>query len=225
MQRLDGLGIAVMRVLRPGERLRADAGGVLQPQLQRVHADLLRQHVEHALHREGADRRARRAIGRRPSGGCSPRRSRPRARSRCRRARTRTCSAFMTGEPGNAPAWNLNSPSAAMILPSLLDADLHPHRRARGRAGGAEHVLAAHHSLHRDGRTSSTASTRPARHRPRSCRRSRRRSRPDRRAGRRPAFCRSCAVSARTAKCPWLELQISLWPSASKRATQACGSI
>ena len=27
---------------------------------------------------------------------------------------------FMTGEPGNAPAWNLNSPSAAVILPSFV---------------------------------------------------------------------------------------------------------
>ena len=26
----------------------------------------------------------------------------------------------MTGEPGKAPAWNLNRPSAAMIVPSRL---------------------------------------------------------------------------------------------------------
>ena len=31
----------------------------------------------------------------------------------------------------------------------------------------------------------------------------------------------SCAVSARTTKWPWLELQISPWPSASKRAHAA----
>ncbi len=28
--------------------------------------------------------------------------------------------AFMTGEPGKAPAWNLKTPSAAVIVPSLL---------------------------------------------------------------------------------------------------------
>jgi hypothetical protein len=27
---------------------------------------------------------------------------------------------FITGEPGNAPAWNLNTPSAATIVPSFL---------------------------------------------------------------------------------------------------------
>ena len=27
---------------------------------------------------------------------------------------------FITGEPGKAPAWNLNSPSAATSLPSLV---------------------------------------------------------------------------------------------------------
>ena len=33
------------------------------------------------------------------------------------------------------------------------------------------------------------------------------------------------AVNARTTKCPWLEHQISTFPSWSKRAAQACGSI
>ena len=28
--------------------------------------------------------------------------------------------AFMTGEPGKAPAWNLKTPSAAVIVPFLL---------------------------------------------------------------------------------------------------------
>ena len=60
--------------------------------------------------------------------------------------------AFMTGEPGKAPAWNLNSPSAAVIVPSLLDADLDPHRGARGRARGLEHLVAAHHDLDRPSR-------------------------------------------------------------------------
>ena len=27
---------------------------------------------------------------------------------------------FITGEPGNAPAWNLNTPSAATSFPSLV---------------------------------------------------------------------------------------------------------
>ena len=63
-QRLDGLGISVVRQRGAGEHLGPFLGGILEPQPQRVHANLLRQNIEHALHREGAHRRARRAIGR-----------------------------------------------------------------------------------------------------------------------------------------------------------------
>ena len=53
-----------MRKLGAGEHLGPFLGGILEPQLQRVHADLPRQNIEHALHREVTERRARRAIGR-----------------------------------------------------------------------------------------------------------------------------------------------------------------
>ena len=55
----------------------------------------------------------------------------------------------MNGEPGNAPACSLNSAFGGGDRAVALDADLDRHRRTRGRAGGAEHVLAAHHDLHR----------------------------------------------------------------------------
>ena len=53
-----------MPELAAGEHLGPLFGGVLEPALQRVHADLLRQNIEHTLHREGTERRARHAIGR-----------------------------------------------------------------------------------------------------------------------------------------------------------------
>ena len=198
-------------------------GGVLQPQLERVHADLLRQHVEHALDREGADRRARRAIGRdlravghdvvadRARVRDVVGRERAHARAHERRARERAGLELEEALGGGDRA-------------VALDADLHRHRRARGRAGGLEHVLAAHHDLHRsaglprqhDGDRldidHGLAAERAAD------------------LGRIDAQVADLHVEqlrgvVRTTKWPWLELQSSLWPSASKRATQPCGSI
>jgi hypothetical protein len=42
-----------MRELWPENHRRAGPRGVFEAQLQRVHADPLRQHVQHALNREG----------------------------------------------------------------------------------------------------------------------------------------------------------------------------
>ena len=92
----------------------------LMAQFQRIHADRLGAHVDHALDREGADRRARRAIRRRLRPVATRRRSRPRAVRDVVRRVGSTGSAFITGEPGKAPAWNLKMPSAATILPSLV---------------------------------------------------------------------------------------------------------
>jgi hypothetical protein len=60
-QRLD---IADARIDRTVRGLGALPGGVLQPQFQRIHLQRFGKFVEHALDRIGADRRARRAIGR-----------------------------------------------------------------------------------------------------------------------------------------------------------------
>ena len=137
-----------MPELAAGEHLRPLLGRVLEPQLQRVHADLLRQHVEHALDRVGAHRRARRPIGRdlrtvahhvvadrvrvRDVVG------RERAHARAHERRARECAGLQ-----------LEQPVGRRDRAVALDADLHGHRRARGRAGRAENVLAAHHQLDR----------------------------------------------------------------------------
>src|SRR5262252_11156594 len=47
----------------PVRRLGPLFGGVLQAQLEWVHADARREFVDHALDRVGGDRRARRAVG------------------------------------------------------------------------------------------------------------------------------------------------------------------
>src|SRR5207244_12879632 len=51
-QRIEGLDIAAMGELWPIDHRRADPGGVLAAQFERVHADLLRQHVEDARSEE-----------------------------------------------------------------------------------------------------------------------------------------------------------------------------
>ena len=126
-------------------------GGILQAQLDRIHAELLGQLIHHALDREGADRRARRAVGRDlgavgddvealrehvrdvvgregAARGAADRRARERARLQV---------------PGA-----LAGDDRAV----LLGADLDGARRARGRARGAHHLLARHHHLDRPAR-------------------------------------------------------------------------
>src|SRR5271169_4710516 len=146
-QRLDGVGISVVRKLGAGEHLGPLFGGVLEPQLQRVHADLLRQNIEHALHREVADRRARRAIGRdlravahyvvtdRARIRDVVRSKRAYARAHERRAR-------------KGAGLQLEEPVGGDNRAVALDADLHGHRRTGSRAGRPEHVLPAHDDLH-----------------------------------------------------------------------------
>ena len=48
---------------------------------------------------------------------------------------------FITGEPGNAPAWNLNMPSAATNVPSFFTPIFTHIDDARRRAGPLEHLL------------------------------------------------------------------------------------
>ena len=146
-QRLDGLGIAVVAKLGAGQHLGPRLGGVLQPKFQRVHADLLRQHVERALDRESADRRTGRAIGRDlravahhvVTGRAHVRevvgRKRAQARADERRAR-------------KGAGLQLEDPIGGDDRAVALAADLHRHGRAGRRTGGSEHVFPAYHDLH-----------------------------------------------------------------------------
>jgi hypothetical protein len=52
-----------MAELWPVDHRRPGLRGILEPQLQRVHANFLRQDVEHALDRKSRDRGARRPVG------------------------------------------------------------------------------------------------------------------------------------------------------------------
>ena len=137
-----------MRVLRSEDRRRTDARGVLQPQLQRIHADLGRQHVDHALHGEGRDRRTGCAICRRlRSVANHVVANRTLCRNVIRRERTQAAVHHRrTGEGASLePEDSVRGDQRAVFL----DADLHPHRRAGCRAGGLEHFVAAHHQAHR----------------------------------------------------------------------------
>ncbi len=145
-KRLDGLGISIVRKLCAGEHLRSRLGGVLQPQFQRVHADLPGQNVEHAFYRKGPDRRARRTIGRNlwavgydvvaDRARVRDVVGRKRAHARAHERRARKCASLQLEEP-------LGRSDRAVAF----DADLHRHRRSRRRARSPEHVLATHHDL------------------------------------------------------------------------------
>ena len=63
LQRLQGFGKAFMRNFRAVDQLRSRFGDVLQPELQGVHADLLRRRVHGALHGVCGDRRTGSAVG------------------------------------------------------------------------------------------------------------------------------------------------------------------
>ena len=147
-QRLQGLGIAAVAELWPEDHRRAGPCGVFQPQLQRVHADLLCQNVERALDRKGRDRRARRPVGGRfrpvaddvVTNGMLVRdvvgRKGAQARVHHRRA-------------GEGARLELELAFGRGDRAVLLDADLDPHRGAGGRPRGFEHLVAAHHDLDR----------------------------------------------------------------------------
>ena len=146
--RLQRLDQADRPELRPVGGLGALLGRVLEAQLDRVHADRLGDLVDHLLDRELGDRAARRAIGRhlRPVADHVVAdhlhvlevvgREGAHAARLHRRAREGAGLVFQLGLGGDDAA-------------VLLGADLDAHVRARGRAGGAEHLLARHHHLHR----------------------------------------------------------------------------
>jgi hypothetical protein len=145
LQRFD---VADARKHRAMRGLCSLLGGILQPQLQRIHLQRFGKFIEHALHRIGADRRARRAIGcdlgavgehveadrqhvwdivgRKAAAHRTPdRRTRQRAGLQIKRALR-----------GDDPA-------------VLFGADLDGALRARGRARRPHHLFAGHHHLHR----------------------------------------------------------------------------
>ena len=137
-----------MRELWPVDHRGAGLGRVLEAEFDRVHADLLGAHVHDALDREGRDRRARRAVG----GGFRPvaddvvtnrlgvgdviGRECAQAPVHHRRAR-------------KGAGLELEEPFGGGDLAVLFDADLDPHRRARGRPRRLEHLVAAHRHLDR----------------------------------------------------------------------------
>ena len=137
-----------MRQLRPVDHRRARPGRVLAAQFERVHADLLGQHVDDALDREGRDRRPRRAIGGRfrpvaddvvaDRVGVLDRIGRKGAQARVHHRRAR-----------EGAGLELEDALGGGDLAVLRDAHLDPHRRTRGRAGGLEHLVAGHRDLHR----------------------------------------------------------------------------
>src|SRR6185312_13332375 len=129
-------------------RLGALLGGVLQAELDRIHAELLRQHVERRFDGPRRDRRAGGAIGRdlgpvaddveaddvhvvdvvagiRAHAGRTDRRAREGARL------------------------HLDDAFGGDDAAVFFSADLDPNVAARSRAGGAEHLLARHGHLHR----------------------------------------------------------------------------
>ena len=110
---------------------------------------------------------------------------------------------------------HLDAASAATMRPSFLAPILTLTLRARGRAGGAEHLLARHRHLHRLARLLRQRDAPAARDRPRSCRRSRRRSRS---ASRGSARCR-CRAARRRGRAPgsgpgW-STRPRTWPSSA----------
>ena len=102
-----------------------------------------------ALDGERRVRRAGRAIGRDLGPVDDDVVAVDRGRWRCRSRRRRTCTPGRPASPGRRPPRTPATASAATMRAVLLGADLDPDVRARGRAGGAEHLLAGHHHLHR----------------------------------------------------------------------------
>jgi hypothetical protein len=146
--RLDGLAEALVAELAAVDQRVARMGGVLQAKLRRVHADLLGEDVERALHRKIGDGRARRPVGRdlRP------------VRHHVVAGRLQVGDG-VTREAAEASAHHRRAGKGAGLIfvdrlrggdrPVLLDADLHGHRRAGGRPARLEHLVATHGELDR----------------------------------------------------------------------------
>ena len=144
LQRLDH---ADRPELRPVGGFRALLGRVLEAQLDRVHADLAGDLVDHALDRELGDRPARRAIGR----DLRPVRHHVVADDLDVLqvvGRVGAHAARLHRRAGKGAGLVLELGFRGDDAPVLLGADLDAHVRARGRARGAEHLLARHHHLH-----------------------------------------------------------------------------
>ena len=133
---------------RPIDRLVAGLGRILQPHLQRIEAERLRDLVQHALGREGTERRARRAIRRH----LRPVRhhvvaDRQHIRDRIlREGTTHRPAQRRTGQPARLQVEGALRRDDGAVL---LRTDLHGGQRPRRRAGRALHFLAPHHHLHR----------------------------------------------------------------------------
>ena len=216
--------VADAREDRAVRGLGALLGGVLQAEVERIHLQRFGEFVEHAFDGVGADRRARRAIGRDLGAVGDDVVAHRRARSGCRRARSAARGAADRRAREGA-GLQIEGALRGDDLAVLRGADLDRALRARGRAGRAEHFLARHHHLHRAAGLLRQHESPAARDRRWSCRRSRRRSRRGWRGCRSAAMPVSIDVIARTMNWPWLELQIVVLPSGATLTRQACGSI
>ena len=143
--------VAHDRIDRPVHGLGALLGGVLQAQLERIHAELLGQLVEHALDGIGADRSAGRAIGR-DLGAVGDDVVAQRVGVRDVVGPEGAAGGAADRRAGEGTGLQPVGPLAGDDGSIFLGADLDLAHRARGRAGGAEHFLARHHHLDRPAR-------------------------------------------------------------------------
>ena len=133
---------------RPIDGLLAFPGAVLQPDFQRIEAQLLADLVDHAFRREGTERGARGPISRdlRAVGDdIIP------GREDVRDVVGREGAADRTTQRRSGQGTRLQVESALCgdQRAVLLGADLDRAQRAGSRASGAHHLLARHHHLHR----------------------------------------------------------------------------
>ena len=151
LRRLERRADADRAVDRTVGRSRAFACGVLDAEVDRIHADLLGQFVDHALHREGRHRRRRRAIGR----GLRP-------VDQNFVADRLDVLEVVAGERGHGAEFGPHAGIGAAGIAQrgvgrgdravLAGADLDVDRGGAGRSRGAEHLVARHHQLDRPAR-------------------------------------------------------------------------
>ena len=132
-------------------RLRAFLGRILQAELQGVHAELMGQLVDHAFDAESRDRCAGRAIGGllRSVDDDIPADRLHILQIVAGEGRHRR---HIDRRAGEGAALKLELAFGSRDAARLGAAHLDPDRGTRGRAGGAEDVLPAHHHLHRPAR-------------------------------------------------------------------------